>query len=160
MNKKLIKSFIAGLALFVTGFANAGIIPVGIQNDTSVASIMNDGWSYLHRENVGQTSVIADIFGSLDDNDWIIVAGIRNSDNIALAHAAITWGAFSTYTAQNQTHTFNGVDWYFNGKSMGFTAVGDAISQSSADTSSYVNGNQGLTIHTNYSSGFTWCIKL
>jgi hypothetical protein len=153
MNLKMLKAALVGLVLSVSGFANAGLIPVGIQNDTSVSSILNDGWSYLYRENVGLTSNISDVFGNLSNNDWIIVAGIRNSDDMVLAHAAITWGEFSMYTTQNQTHTFNGADWYYNGNSMGFTAIGDAINQTSADTSSFVNGNQGLSIHTNYISG-------
>lgn len=154
MNLTLLKSVCAGLILSISSFANAGaIIPFGIQNDTNVDAIIDDGWSYLYRENAGLTSSIADVFGGLNTNDWIILAGIRNSDNLVLAHAAITWGEFSTYTAFNQTHSFNGADWYYNGKSFGFTAIGDAIIQNTADTSSYVNGNQGLSVHTNYSSG-------
>lgn len=150
MKLKMLKGAIAGVALSVSCFASAGIIPFGIQNDTTVSSITNDGWSSLYRENAGVTSNISSVFGGLSNDDWIIVAGIRNSDDMALAHAAITWGEFSTYTALNQTHTFNGADWYYNGYSMGFTAIGDAISQNTADTSSYINGNQGLSIHTNY----------
>lgn len=153
MSLNMLKAALAGLILSASSFASAGIIPFGIQNNTSVDSIIDDGWSYLYRENAGLTSSIADVFGGLNDNDWIIIAGIRNSDNIALAHAAITWGEFSTYTSKNQTHTFNGADWYFNGSSLGFTAIGDSINQSSADTSAYINNNQALSIHTNYTSG-------
>lgn len=153
MNTKILKAVIASLVLTISSFASASLIPYGIQNNTNANTIINDGWSYLYRENAGVTSDISTVFGGLNNNDWIIIAGIRNSDNMALAYAAVTWGEFSTYTTYNQTHSFNGTDWYYNGYSMGFTAVGDAINQSTADTSSYINGNQGLSIHTNYSSG-------
>ena len=153
MKFKYLKAVLVTTVLAVSGFVNAGIIQSGIQNDIQSSTIIDDGWSYLYRENAGVTSSILDIFGGLDNDDWIIVAGIRNSDDLVLAYAAVTWGELSTYTAKNQTHTFNGADWYFNGNSMGFTAIGDAISQSSADTSSFVNGKQGLSIHTNYNSG-------
>lgn len=140
-------------ALMIPNAVNAAIIPTGIVNDINVSDILNDGWSYHYRENYGVTSEIASVFGSLTDTDWIYLAGIRNSDDMVLAGAAITWGEFSTYTAVNTTHDFNGAAWYYNGYSFGFTALGDAISQSSADVSAYVNGNQGLSIHTNYDSG-------
>lgn len=153
MINKFLKIALTGLVLSSSVFSHAGLIPVGIQNNTSVNSILDDGWSYLYRENSGATSYISDVFGGLSSDDWIIVAGIRNFDDVVLAHAAITWGEFSTYTALNVTHTFNGSDWYYNGYSMGFTAVGDGINQTTADTSAFVNGNMGLSIHTNYDNG-------
>lgn len=153
MKNKFLKGLVVSFALTVSCVANAGLIPFGIQNDTDVDLILDNGWDYLYRENAGATSYIADVFGSLSNDDWIIVAGIRNSDDMVLAHAAVTWGEFSTYTSANATHTFNGVDWYYNGSSMGFTAIGDSITQNSADTSSYVDDIKGLSIHTNYDNG-------
>ncbi|MCC5827296.1 PEP-CTERM sorting domain-containing protein [Alkalimonas sp.] len=150
-NKLLLVLAVGALALsFVT---RAAIIPVGIVNDIHVNDILNDGWSYLYRENYGVTSEISIVFGELQETDWIYLVGIRNSDDMVLAGAAVTWGAFSTYTALNVTHDFNGASWYFNGYSFGFTAIGDTINQNTADTSSYVGGNQGLSIHTNFDSG-------
>ena len=111
---------------------------------------MADGWSIHYRENAGLTSSISDVFGGFDKEDWLVIGGVRNSDNMVLAYAAATWGEISTYTTQDEVHTFNGSDWYYNGYSMGFTDVGDPIMQNSADTSPFVDDNKGLSIHTNY----------
>jgi hypothetical protein len=153
MKSLVVKLLTATALLFNVNFASATVIPVGIKTDTSFTSIVDDGWSVLYRENTGLTSSIADVFGSLSANDWIILGGVRNTDNLVLVHAAVKWGDFSTYTSLNVTNTYNGTAWYFNGNSMGFTAVGDAINQTTADTSAFVNGNLGLSIHTNYFSG-------
>ncbi len=153
MRDKLATIILAMGISVLSSTVSAAIIPYGIENDINVSEILNDGWSYHYRENFGLTSEIATVFGGLSDSDWIYLAGIRNSDDMVLAGAAVTWGEFSTYTAHNTTHDFNGASWYYNGFSFGFTALGDAITQNSADTSSYVGGNQALSIHTNFDSG-------
>jgi hypothetical protein len=134
MNIKMLKSALAGLVLSVSGFSNAGIIPFGVQDDISISTVTNDwGWSLCHQETystVGTT--ITNLFDNCTGDYVMLASGLANSSILDVAAAAL-FSAVTTYTAQNNTHLANGVEWYHNGGSLGFAPQGATIYQNSAD---------------------------
>lgn len=113
--------------------ANAGVIPVGVQNDISISQVTGEwGWQLCYQNSYASTDSIANLFANCN-GDYIMLASEFNNSGILDVLAAALFSDVTTYTALNTTHQANGVSWYFNDHSMGFAGLNDTISQSSAD---------------------------
>ncbi len=134
MNKRVLKAATAGLIISVSSFANAAIIPFGIQDDIDITTVTNDwGWSLCHQETYGTSGTTIDNLFDNCSGDYVMLAsGLTNSSTLDLAAAALL-SDVKTYTARDETHLANGAEWYFNGGSLGFAPQGASISQNSAD---------------------------
>jgi len=164
MNIKVLKAAVAGLVLSVSGLANAGLIPFGIHTNTSATTVTNTwGWDECFSTSSGSSVSVSDALSGCTGDQLMMATRIAGTDNLLILAAA----SFSTVTAQtaflnNQqsTNSENGVDWYSNGYSWGFTDVGNLVRQNSADINlhaSYGN-NIGMSWHTggNVASNSNW----
>jgi hypothetical protein len=134
MNIKVLKAAAAGLIISVSGFANAAIIPFGVQDDIDITTVTNDwGWSLCHQETYGTSgTTINNLFDNCSGDYVMLASGLTNSSTLDLAAAALL-SDVTTYTARHETHLANGAEWYFNGGSLGFAPQGASIFQNSAD---------------------------
>ena len=131
---------------------NAGIIPVGVQNDIAISQVTSDwGWTLCYQNTYASSVSIDQMFASCT-GDYVMLASEFNGSGVLDVLAAALFTDVTTYTALNTTHTANDVNWYFNGYSMGFAGLGDTISQGSADTNgsawSGTPENDRLSWHT------------
>jgi hypothetical protein len=147
MNIKTIKAAMAGLVLSVSGFANAGIIPVGVQEDVAYTDVINTwGWDLLYRGNYSEDNVsFSSLFNGHDD--YIMLGAIQDGSNTIELLAAVLWTDFMTHTAKNVTNVANGAQWYNNAGSFGYAGLGDAINQGSADVTNGTNDHHRLSWH-------------
>jgi len=108
--------------------------PTGVQNDVDYNSVLNGGWSVLYQGAYGGSFSLSNIFDGVAAGSKIMLAGKHVASSVfdVLAWAGLE--EVTQYTAYNQTHQANGVEWYSNGGSMGFAGLGDTIQQNSADT--------------------------
>lgn len=117
--------------------AKAGVIPVGVQNDVSYNTVINDwGWKVIYSDTYATTDVdIDDLF--VGAGEYVMLAAKRADIDSFDILAAATLAEVRTSTYLHQTHLANGAQWYYNGYSMGFAGEGDLIYQDSADTWEY-----------------------
>ena len=122
------------IALFTLACkVNAGIIPVGVQNDIAISQVTADwGWTLCYQGTYASSVSVANMFSACN-GDYVMLASELNGSGVLDVLAAALFTDVTTYTAYNTTHTANDVNWYFNGGSMGFAGLGDSIYQSSAD---------------------------
>ncbi len=156
MKSKLFATLMIGfMVLGMAGPVMADLIPVGVQNDVELNTVLNDwGWTIAYRGDYRDNVSLNTMFGNAT-GEYIMLAGIQDgSATIDVLAAALKTDVF-TYTAKDVTHAANGAEWYCNGGSMGFAGLGDTINQSSAD----INGSSWrgsperdrLSWHTNSS---------
>lgn len=146
------KIIIALLLCFNWTIAQASFIPVGVQNDVAIDTVVNDwGWNQIYRDDYGSSVSIDNAFAG--HGKYVMLGAIFDNSASISVLAAVLWDDFITYTARNVTHEANGAQWYNNGGSLGFAGLGDSINQNSADTNT-TNGNLRLSWHTSggYSS--------
>jgi len=174
MNIKILKAAVAGLVLSVSGFANAGIIPFGIQSNVSQATLDGWGWSECHRSsynaNIAESSVTGACTG-----DYLMMGlwdfslgayGVLGAGETSTV-TALTYDSYSSDNGGTTLNNFsNGLNFYrtANSGSWGFTT--NTITElNSADILLFnglqsqngqveVNLSTGLSFHTN-SGNFT-----
>lgn len=137
--KRFARNSTATLALVFAAFSAqaASYTPTGVQNDVDYNSVLNGGWKVVYQGAYGGSFSISDVFGSIAAGSKVMLAAKNIASSVfdVLAWAGLE--EVTQYTAQNQTHQANGVEWYSNGGSMGFAGAGDTIQQNSAD----INGS-------------------
>jgi hypothetical protein len=158
MNIKMLKAATAGLVLSVSSFANAGLIPVGIQTDINTSTLTNNGWSLNFQSSWGsQAAHDYEIFSGIALDEYVFIGALdTGTNNIALG-AAVLYSDLLNYTSGNNTNDYNGASWYFREDySMGFAAIGETISLSSADTSSDSGALSKLSwhMHNHHTAGY------
>ncbi len=153
---KMIKT-IAVMSLSALSFAaSATTIVSGIQTNVSEASFLSSGWTEVSAVSTAAQvhKDIAYAIAGIGQNDWIAVGVRDNNTGLFVDVAETTLASFQTYTGYNQTHADNGVSWYYNAYSVGFTRLGNAIRQNEADINlSYAN-NLGLSWHATANGRF------
>jgi hypothetical protein len=147
---------LAALALSATAFgAFATPLTSGIQVNVSEASFLSSGWTEVSSSFTQDYASIASAFTGLGAAAQIAVGVRDNNTGLLLVVAETTLGSFQTHTDRNQTHDDNGVSWYYNGYSIGFTELGKTIFQNQADTDLRDKNNKGLSWHAyDSNSGF------
>lgn len=137
MNTKFFKAALVSVVLSVSGFANAGLIPFGIQTDIDTSTLTNNGWS-LNFQSVWGSQAAQDyeMFAGIALDEYVFIGALdTNTTNIALG-AAVLYSDLLNYTTGNNTNDYNGASWYFrNDYSMGFAAIGETVTLNHADTS-------------------------
>lgn len=158
MNWKMLKVTLAGLILSVSVFANAGLIPFGIQTDIDTSVLTDNGWDLNFQSAWGsQDAHDYDMFAGIALDDYVFIGAVyAGTSNIAVG-AAILYSDLLEYTFGNSTNVSNGAAWYFREDySMGFADIGESISLSSADTYSDSGDLSKLSWHmqNNYTAGY------
>ncbi len=142
--------------LVITQFAvvaQADYVPVGVQNDVALSTVLDGGWEIIYRCDYNNPDVLIDtVFAGAADNDLVMIAGIQDGSATIDTLAAATKADILTYTGHNVTHEANGALWYCNGNSLGFAGLGDVIYQNTADTNAQDERDR-LSWHTNLSIG-------
>ena len=123
-------------SLVLTVQAQAAYVQTGVRNDVSFNAVVLDGWQLVSQSNYGDNLSISDMFAGLSANSQVMIGAMQRGSGVIDVLAGATLGEITTYTAVHETHAANGVEWYFNGSSMGFAGLGKTIYQNSAD----VNG--------------------
>ena len=134
--KRFARNSAASLALLFTAFSAqaADYTPTGVQNDVDYNSVLNGGWSIVYQGAYGGTFSINDVFGSIAAGSKVMLAAKNIASSVFDVLAWASLEDVTQYTALNQTHQANGVEWYSNANSMGFAGAGDTINQTTADT--------------------------
>ena len=153
--KRFARNSTATLALVFAAFSAqaASYTPTGVQNDVDYNSVLNGGWKIVYQGAYGATTSISDLFGSIAAGSKVMLAAKNIASSVfdVLAWAGLE--EVTQYTGLNQTHQANGVEWYYNGYSMGFAGAGDTNYQNSADTNGQSERDR-LSWHTSISEGW------
>lgn len=133
-------------ALFCNVNSNASVLPSGVLNDVSYSMVVNDwGWTQISSSNYGDGLSISDLFNG--HGNYVMIGAMHTGSQTIDVLAGALYSDVTTYTSLNTTTTSNGVEWYFNGYSMGFAGLGDVINQSTADTNGLTERDR-LSWHT------------
>lgn len=129
----MLKKSLAALCLAAaSSMASAAYLPVGVLNDVSYNTVVNDwGWNLASSSNYGDGVSIADLFQG--HGTYVMIGAMHRDSGVIDVLAGASYADVTTYTAHNATNTANGAEWYYNGYSMGFAGLGDTIQQNSAD---------------------------
>ena len=158
MKKSLITSACVAATILISSAAQASVLPFGVQNDVSVATV-NNTWGYTQCFSATYNTLNLTTTGMLSgcSGDYLMMGARRvgSSTFEVLAAANFADVIFDTGTG-NVTHNANGVNWYFNNNySWGFAGAGDTVSRNSCDTNG-MSERDRLCWHThsNYSGGW------
>jgi len=144
----VLKGVIAVVGLLSATGTYAALTPVGVQNDVLYSDVVGSwGWNVVSVSNYGDSTAISALFNGLSASDKVMIGAMHAGSNTIDVLAAATLADITQYTGLNVTHVANGVEWYFNGYSMGFAGLGDVINQTSADTNG-LNERDRLSWHT------------
>lgn len=157
MKKFLATATLAAVTLLAGTSAHAALVPVGVQNNVTAATVAGWGFTQCFSATYGTFGLTTAGMLSGCQGDTLMLAARRTGSTVfevlgAAAYADVT---FNTGTG-NTTHNANGIEWYFNDNySWGFAAGGDLVNRTSCDTAS-TNAAQRLCWHThqNYSGGW------
>lgn len=131
------------LSLATLGVAHAGpaYTAVGVQNDVSYDAVLNGGWSIVYQGEYGGSFNLANVISSIAAGKNVMFAALQDGASTFKLLSYATKEQVFALTGQNQSHTANGAEWYYNSSSIGFAGLGDVISQNSADTGGGGFGN-------------------
>ncbi|MCJ8318134.1 MAG: PEP-CTERM sorting domain-containing protein [Colwellia sp.] len=162
MKFKFFNSVFSSLLLSATCLVNvayAGIIPYGLQTDISTSTVVNDwGWSECFVTSGSSTTLISNVLSGCSGDSLMMAVRFTGSDQFeilgASSFATATQWINSQVGSVGLNNWDNGLNWYFNDKSWGFT-TGNNIWQQSADTHINQNwaglesreGNNGISYH-------------
>lgn len=138
MLKRFVTCFVAAIGFFA-GSANASFVPVGVQQNISLATILGDGWTQCYAATMAVT--IGDTGENVLDvcqGEYLMMAGrVTASDTFLVAAAALRSETVVDTGQTSVTHVANGANWYYSPNwSWGFTDIGDTVSNGQCDTSS------------------------
>lgn len=132
---KLLKSLIAAAAL-TAGAAQAGVVPVGVQTNVSVAQVQSWGWTTCYQGNAYDYTSFASIKASCAGNYVMLADKNYNSSTFSILAAASFADVFTNTGDTNAgKHTANGAEWYYSDNwSIGYSALGNNVNRYSCDT--------------------------
>lgn len=157
MKKLFATAAVATMTVLASTSAHATLVPVGVQNNVTAATVAGWGFTQCFSATYGTFGLTTAGMLSGCQGDTLMLAARRTGSAVyevlgAASYADVT---FNTGTG-NVTHNANGIEWYFSDNwSWGFTAGGDLVSRNSCDTAS-TNAAQRLCWHTHqgYSGGW------
>lgn len=131
--KKILGILLLCLSLATPSYAS--YIPYGILNDISFSTVINDwGWEVNFAAGYGADYINIDqLFHDISPDSYVMLASLNKSTQTFDVLAAALLSDVTYYTTQNELHFANGVNWYYNGGSMGFAGESDTINQYEAD---------------------------
>lgn len=133
---KLFKSLIAAAALTASA-AQAGVVPVGVQTNVSVAQVQSWGWTTCYQGGAGDYASIAAIKNNCAGNYVMLADKNYGSSTFSILAAASFADVFTnTGDYNHNTHTANGAQWYYSDNwSIGYTSLGNPVYRNSCDIS-------------------------
>lgn len=175
MKLKCLKSIYTGLLILISGAANAGIIPVGIQTNLTQATIDNWGWTECGRSSASSSSNTIQTVVNSCSGEYTMMAAWDASLNVYGIAAAGKTGVVTnnTFANSNDEQNFlkldnwsNGVNFYKTAGygSWGFTSI-DSVYLNSADINLYgprrgEGGTQTSEIETGKDAiGLSWHVS-
>lgn len=126
----------AALLAFAAPAQAADYLPVGVQNNVSVETVIGGGWTQCFLQSYGAAGPsLASILEGCSGSRLMLAGRATGSDTLmVLAQAAFSDVTFDIGLG-NATHNANDVEWYFDeNSSWGFAPGGSAVSRSSCDT--------------------------
>ncbi len=153
-------SFVLVTFTFMYIEANAqSYLPVGPQTNVPVATVTNGGWtecySDLYINLMDSDEVLSDCPGSL----LMLACRPTGSDTLTLlAQGDRSDVTFDTGNNADETHTANGVAWYFSSSwlSWGFASEGDTVNKNICDNSAQDEVDR-LCWHIDFDAGGWRC---
>lgn len=149
MSKKLFITACLALSAFATNANAAFYNPFGPQQNVTMSTITNGGWTQCHASSMG--AAIGNGAGNVLSNcngAYLMMAGrVTGSDEfMLLAQSTFAEVTFNTGAGTQTVHNSNGSNWYFaHGWSWGFTDASDSVSLNSCDVSA---GAKSMCLHT------------
>ncbi len=157
---KLKPSLLAAIIAVSASASAALYYPNGVQTNVPVTTVTGGEWTLVYQGLYSDSAVpISTVFAGVNPGDYLLYAAKPVGATEFTLLAAAPASDVRTHTSQNETTLSNGVEWYYNGGSIGFAAEGDAILQNSADiaASSWAPGSNGhlrLSWHTAVTTGW------
>ncbi len=166
LKRAFMKKWILLLASVFTAGANAGLLPYGVKVDIQTSTVTGDwGWTQCY-STAGNSSNIsyASVLSGCNGDSLMMAIRKSGTDMFSILGAAsydtVTQFTDLSYNTQSFTgNDENGLSWYLNNYSWGFTELGNTVNQYSADTNLYFQGwngdndapfnNLGLSYHSN-----------
>lgn len=156
----------AMLFTFLCVNASAGLLPYGIKIDVQASTVVDDwGWTQCYSTTGNSTGIAFTTVLSGCNGDSLMMAIRQSGSDMFDILGAARFDTVTQFTAlsrNTQSYTGNdenGISWYFNHASWGFTQQGNTVNQFSADTNLYYQGwngqndapfnHIGLSYHTN-----------
>jgi hypothetical protein len=134
--KKFMPALLLTAAALLPAFAQASVLPSGVQNNVSAATVNSWGFTQCYSATYGASgqsvsSVLAGCSG-----DYLMMAARRTGSDVFEVLAAGNTGDVTFNTGGNSTtHIANNVGWYFSDSySWGFVGANDTVNLSSCDT--------------------------
>lgn len=147
--KTVISAFALAAAASFPVLAQASVLPSGVQNNVAASTVAGWGFTECYSAAYGSYGDSISTILSGCGGDYLMLAARRtgSSEFEVLAAANRADVTFGTGTG-NDTHSANGVEWYFDPSySWGFAGGGDTVSRNSCDTNG-LNENDRLCWHT------------
>jgi hypothetical protein len=134
--KKIMPALLLTAASLLPAFAQASVLPSGVQNNISAATVNSWGFTQCYSATYGASG--QNISGILAgcSGDYLMMAARRTGSSVFEVLAAGNFGdvTFNTGGAST-THVANNVGWYFSTNySWGFVGATDVVSLNSCDT--------------------------
>jgi hypothetical protein len=154
MSKKLIIASFLALSAFAMNANAAFYNPFGPQQNVTMSTITNGGWTQCHASGMG--TPIGGTAGNVLSNctgQYLMMAGraTGSSEFLLLAQSTYADVTFNTGTGTQTVHNSNGSNWYFaNNWSWGFTEASDDAMLYSCDVTA---GAKSMCLHTHDSVG-------
>jgi hypothetical protein len=126
------------LAALTTAAAHAQYLPVGVQQNVAIATILGGGWTQCYAATMATAlGRNAQTVRNACSGDRLMMAGRETGSSTLLLAAQASFAEVFTITAQsaNATNLFNGAQWYFNPNdwSWGFAEAGATTFQKQCD---------------------------
>lgn len=148
MSKKLFITACVALSAFATNANAAFYNPFGPQQNVSMSTITNGGWTQCHASAMGAPigSSAANVLSNCS-GQYLMMAGRATGSDEFMLLAQSTFAEVTLNTGVGQTvHTSNGSNWYFAPNwSWGFTEASDSVMLSSCDVTA---GVKSMCLHT------------
>jgi PEP-CTERM motif len=146
--RKAVMTSVACMALFAVR-AEAQYMPVGPQQNVSIATITTGGWTQCYDApmSVSIGNSAQNVLATCTDQ-YIMMAGRQTGSNIflVLAEGLLSDVTLDTGAGTSNTHLVNGSEWYFASNwSWGFTGAGEAVALNQCDVN---GGADRMCLHT------------
>jgi PEP-CTERM motif len=129
---------LAGLIGLVGGAQAApSYNPFGVQTNVGLGTVTGGGWTLCFSSDYGTTGQsLAGIAAACTGSQMMLAGGVTNSGTLKVLGQALESDVmFNTGNNNNNTHSANGLEWYFsNSYSWGFAPGGETVTRNSCDT--------------------------
>lgn len=143
------KSLLLTALSCVAATASATVVPVGVQNDVTSATVAGWGFTECYSATYASTGTALSTVLNGCQGDYLMMAARRvGSSTFEVLAAADRADVIFDTGYGNVTHLANNVNWYYSTSySWGFAGLGDTVSRTSCDTNG-ISERDRLCWHT------------